>query len=67
MAQGSVKSFYSVKGYGFIEQDGGGPDVFVHHVDVQGNGFRALQEGDRVEFEIIQGPRGPQASQVHVL
>jgi CspA family cold shock protein len=64
MAQGKVKWFNAEKGFGFIEQDGGGPDVFVHYSEIQGAGYRSLDEGQRVEFEIGQGNRGPQAQQV---
>ncbi|MFG2959104.1 cold-shock protein [Streptomyces sp. NPDC048291] len=67
MAQGSVKWFNAEKGFGFIEQDGGGPDVFVHYSEVQGSGYRSLDEGQRVEFEIGQGTKGPQAQQVRSL
>jgi CspA family cold shock protein len=64
MAQGSVKWFNSEKGYGFIAQDDGGPDVFVHYSAIQTNGYRTLAEAQRVEFDITQGPKGPQAEQV---
>jgi CspA family cold shock protein len=64
MAQGTVKWFNAEKGYGFIEQDGGGADVFVHYSAIQSDGFRSLDEGQRVEFEIGQGQKGPQAEQV---
>ena len=64
MAQGVVKWFNSEKGFGFIAQDGGGDDVFVHFSAVQGNGFRTLEEGQAVEFEIVDGPKGPQAGNV---
>ncbi|SEP54379.1 cold-shock DNA-binding protein family [Amycolatopsis saalfeldensis] len=64
MAQGSVKWFNGEKGFGFIAQDGGGPDVFVHYSEIQGNGFKSLDEGQRVEFEIGQGQKGPQAQRV---
>jgi CspA family cold shock protein len=64
MAQGSVKWFNGEKGFGFIEQDGGGPDVFVHYSEIQGTGFKSLDEGQRVEFEVGQGQKGPQAQSV---
>jgi len=60
---GKVKWFNNSKGYGFIEQPGGS-DVFVHYSAIQGSGFKTLQEGQTVEFEIIQGPKGPQAENV---
>ncbi|MEA3466542.1 MAG: cold-shock protein [Desulfuromonadales bacterium C00003068] len=63
MAQGSVKWFNDAKGFGFIEQDGG-PDVFVHFSAIGGDGFKSLAEGDRVEFEITDGQKGPQAANV---
>jgi CspA family cold shock protein len=59
-----VKWFNSEKGFGFIEQDGGGADVFVHYSAIATDGFRTLDEGQRVEFEITQGQKGPQADQV---
>jgi len=61
--KGIVKWFNNSKGYGFIGRDGG-PDVFVHYSAVAANGFKSLQEGDHVEFEITQGPKGPQAANV---
>lgn len=64
MAQGTVKWFNDDKGFGFIEQDGGGDDVFVHHTAIQMNGYRKLEEGQRVEFEITQGDKGQQAANV---
>ncbi|HYN65226.1 MAG TPA: cold-shock protein [Candidatus Limnocylindrales bacterium] len=67
MAQGTVKWFSAEKGYGFIAQDGGGPDVFVHFSAIQGSGYRALEENQRVEFEVTQGQKGPQADQVRAL
>jgi Cold shock proteins len=67
MAQGTVKWFNSEKGYGFIAPDGGAPDVFVHFSEIVGNGYRSLEDGQRVEFEVTQGQKGPQASQVRSL
>ncbi|MFZ1362328.1 MAG: cold-shock protein [Candidatus Nanopelagicales bacterium] len=64
MAQGTVKWFNSEKGFGFIEQDGGGADVFVHYTAIDSDGYRSLDEGQRVEFEITQGQKGPQADAV---
>lgn len=61
---GTVKWFNNSKGYGFIGRDDG-PDVFVHYSAIVGDGYRTLQEGDPVEFEIVQGPKGPQAANVH--
>ena len=61
--QGTVKWFNGTKGFGFIEQDGG-PDVFVHYSAIAGQGFRNLEEGDRVEFSVTKGPKGLQASAV---
>ena len=66
MAEGTVKWFNDAKGYGFIAQDGGN-DVFVHHSAIQGQGFKSLQEGARVEFEIVDGPKGPAAGNVRPL
>jgi CspA family cold shock protein len=63
MAQGTVKWFNDQKGYGFISQDSGG-DVFVHYSAIQSDGFRTLAEGDKVEFEITQGAKGPAAANV---
>ncbi len=62
--KGSVKWFNEAKGYGFISQDNGGPDVFVHYSNITGNGFKTLKEGQQVEFEIGQGPKGPCATNV---
>ncbi len=64
MARGTVKWFSSEKGFGFITQDSGGPDVFVHHTAIEGSGYRNLEEGQQVEFETAQGPKGLQASAV---
>ena len=63
MASGTVKWFNDAKGYGFIQQDEG-PDVFVHFSAISGSGFRTLSEGERVTFEIEQGPKGPSAKDV---
>ena len=67
MASGTVKWFNDAKGFGFISQDGGGDDVFVHHTAIQSDGFRSLQEGQRVEFEVKQGPKGLQAASVRAV
>ena len=64
MATGTVKWFNSEKGFGFIAVDGGGQDVFVHYSAIQGNGYKSLEEGQAVTFEVVQGPKGPQADQV---
>ena len=63
MANGTVKWFNDQKGFGFITQEGG-PDVFVHHSAIKGNGFKSLREGDRVTFDIEQGKKGPAAANV---
>ncbi|HSM61911.1 MAG TPA: cold-shock protein [Longimicrobiales bacterium] len=62
--QGTVKWFNDQKGFGFITPDGGGKDCFVHHSAIQSDGFRTLAEGDRVEFEVVQGTKGPAAENV---
>ena len=67
MAQGVVKWFNNEKGYGFIAQDGNGGDVFVHYTAIQADGYRSLDENQRVEFEVVQGPKGPQADAVKIL
>ena len=64
MALGTVKWLNSEKGYGFISQDDGGPDVFVHFSAIEMDGYKTLNEAQRVEFEIAQGPKGPQAEHV---
>ncbi|WP_372778539.1 cold-shock protein [Litorivivens sp.] len=63
---GQVKWFNETKGFGFLEQDGG-KDVFVHFSAIQGSGFKTLAEGQRVEFEVVQGDKGPQAANVMVI
>jgi len=67
MAQGTVKWFNAEKGFGFIEQADGGPDVFVHYSAIDSSGYRSLDENQTVEFEITQGPKGPQAEKVRVV
>ncbi|MCE9669171.1 cold-shock protein [Myxococcus stipitatus] len=67
MATGTVKWFNDAKGFGFIVQDGGGEDVFVHHSAINMDGFRTLQEGQKVEFEVGRGPKGLQAQNVRAV
>jgi CspA family cold shock protein len=64
MAQGTVKWFNAEKGFGFITPDGGGADLFVHHSAIQSQGFRTLEENQRVNFDVTQGQKGPQAVNV---
>ena len=64
MAQGTVKWFNDAKGFGFITPDDGGKDLFAHFSEIQGGGFKSLQEGQKVEFVVKQGPKGPQASEI---
>ena len=64
MAQGTVKWFNEAKGFGFIQQESGS-DVFVHFSAIQGDGFKTLADGDKVEFEVTQGPKGPAAQNVN--
>jgi CspA family cold shock protein len=66
LASGTVKWFNEQKGYGFITQDTGG-DLFVHYSGIEGSGFRSLNEGERVEFDVIKGSKGPQATSVRKL
>ena len=67
MASGTVKWFNAEKGYGFISQDDGGADVFVHFTAIESNGYRSLDENQRVEFDVTQGPKGPQAERVRAI
>jgi len=67
MATGTVKWFNETKGYGFIAPDGGGKDVFVHYSGIVGNGFRTLTEGAKVEFEVREGTKGPEATNVSIV
>ena len=64
MATGTVKWFNSEKGFGFIEQDGGGADVFAHYSNIATQGFRELQEGQKVTFDVVAGQKGPQAENI---
>jgi cold shock protein len=67
MAQGVVKWFNAEKGFGFISVDGGGNDVFVHYSAIQADGYRSLEENQRVEFDVVQGAKGPQAEAVRIV
>jgi CspA family cold shock protein len=66
MAQGTVKWFNAEKGYGFIAPADGTPDVFVHYSAIQSDGYKSLDENQQVEFEVVQGPKGPQADKVRI-
>jgi len=66
MTKGSVKWFSNRKGYGFITPEGGGKDVFVHHTGISGEGYKSLEEGQEVEYEVAEGPKGNQATNVVV-
>jgi CspA family cold shock protein len=65
--RGTVKWFSAEKGYGFVTQDNGGQDVFVHFSAIQSTGYRKLEAGEKVEFELVEGPKGQQASEVTVV
>ncbi len=65
MANGTVKWFSNPKGYGFITPEGGSKDIFVHHSAIQGEGYKTLDEGQKVTFEVTQGPKGEQAANVN--
>jgi cold shock protein len=67
MAQGTVKWFNAEKGYGFITPDGGGADLFAHFSAIQSSGYRSLDENQRVEFDVVQGQKGPQADRIRPL
>lgn len=67
MATGTVKWFNAEKGFGFIAQQGGGPDVFVHYTAINAAGFRSLEENQTVTFDVTQGPKGPQAENVNIV
>jgi cold shock protein len=67
MAKGVVKWFSNQKGYGFVTPEGGGKDVFVHHTAILGDGYKTLDEGQNVEFDVTQGPKGEQAANVRKL
>jgi CspA family cold shock protein len=67
MAQGTVKWFNPDKGFGFIAPDDGTPDVFVHYSAIDSRGYRTLEENQKVEYTVQQGPKGPQAAQVHLV
>ena len=67
MAQGTVKWFNAEKGFGFIAQENGGDDVFVHYSAIQSQGYKSLDENQKVEFDVVAGPKGPQAENVQAV
>jgi CspA family cold shock protein len=67
MATGTVKWFNDAKGFGFITPDDGGKDLFAHHSSIQGSGFKSLKEAQKVSFDVVQGPKGPAASNIKPL
>jgi CspA family cold shock protein len=67
MSTGTVKWFNDAKGFGFITPDDGGKDLFAHHSNIQATGFKSLKEGQKVEFEVEQGPKGPSAAKIRTL
>ena len=67
MATGTVKFFNDAKGFGFITPDGGGKDVFAHHSEIEGSGFKSLKENQKVEFEVKQSPKGPAATRIRAI
>jgi CspA family cold shock protein len=67
MTNGTVKWFSDDKGFGFIAQEGGGADVFVHHSNIQGNGYKSLKDDQAVQFDVVAGPKGPQAENVRAV
>ena len=67
MSKGTVKWFNDAKGFGFITPEDGGKDLFAHHSEIQGTGFKSLKEGQAVEFDVTQGPKGPAAARIKPL
>ena len=67
MATGTVKFFNDSKGFGFITPDAGGKDLFAHHTEIQGTGFKSLKQNQKVEFEVQEGPKGPAAARIRTL